>query len=149
MKKRIIVKPTLFVLKNQLDCTVQPCFVAHMCQLAAKDVTSMFEDALINVRKVAIESKKVAYIQTFKNLKKPCIDIAPHWDSTSLMIEDFHTNAEAYQRHNKLKLNDASWSLIDEYFKAFLPKHSAMMDFHSPKLSMSSNENRNRGRSRS
>ena len=22
---------TLFALKNQLDCSVQPCFVAHMC----------------------------------------------------------------------------------------------------------------------
>ena len=32
-------------------------------------------------------------------------------------------------RHDKLKLNDASWSLIDEYFNAFLPIHSAMMDF--------------------
>ena len=70
----------------------------------------MFEDALNNIRKVAIESKKVAYIQTFKNLKKPRIDIAPRWDSTFLMIEDFHTNAEAYQRlrHDKLKLNNAS-----------------------------------------
>ena len=56
-----------------------------------------------------------------------------------LMIEDFHTNAEAYQRlrHDQLKLNDASWSLIDEYFDAFLPIHSAMMDFQSAKLSMS------------
>ena len=53
----------------------------------------MFEDALNNIRKVAIESKKVAYIETFKNLKKPRIDIAPRWDSTFLMIEDFHTNA--------------------------------------------------------
>ena len=54
------------------------------------------------------------------------------------MIEDFHTNAEAYQslRHDQLKLNDASWSLIDEYFDAFLPIHSAMMDFQSAKLSM-------------
>ena len=51
-----------------------------MCQLAAKDVTSIFEDALNNIRKVAIESKKVAYIQTFKNQKKPRIDIAPRWD---------------------------------------------------------------------
>ena len=111
---------------------------ANVCQLAAKDATSMFEDAL-NIRKVAIESKKVAYIQTFKNLKKPRIDIAPRWDSTFLMIEDFHTNAEAYQRqrHDKLKLNDASWSLMDEYFNAFLPIHSTMMDFQSPKLSMS------------
>ena len=50
---------------------------AHVCQLAAKDVTSVFEDALNNIRNVAIESKKVAYIQTFKNLKKPRIDIAP------------------------------------------------------------------------
>ena len=112
---------------------------AHVCQLAAKDVTSMFEDALNNIRKVAIESKKVAYIQTFKNLKKPRIDIAPRWDSTFLMIEDFHTNAEAYLRlrHNKLKLNDASWSLIDEYFNAFLQIHSTMVDFQSPKLSTS------------
>ena len=31
---------------------------AHVCQLAAKDITSMFEDALNNIRKVAIESKK-------------------------------------------------------------------------------------------
>ena len=55
------------------------------------------------------------------------------------MIEDFHTNAEAYQRlrHDKLKLNDASRSLIDEYFNAFLLIHSAIMDFQSPKLSMS------------
>ena len=111
----------------------------HVHQLAAKDITSMFEDALNNIRKVAIESKKVAYIQTFKNLKKPCIDIAPRWDSTFLMIKDFHNKAEAYQRlrHNKLKLNDASWSLIDEYFNVFLPIYSAMMDFQSPKLSMS------------
>ena len=101
--------------------------------------TSMFEDTLNDIRKVAIKSKKVAYIQTFKNLKKPRIDIAPRWDSAFLMIEDFHTNAESYQRlrHNKLKLNDASWSLIDEYFNAFLPIHSAMMNFQSPKLSMS------------
>ena len=69
---------------------------AHVCQLAVKDVTSMFEDALNNIRKVAIESIKVAHIQTFKNLKKLCIDIAPLWDSTFLMKEDFHTNAEAY-----------------------------------------------------
>ena len=48
---------------------------AHVCQLAAKDVTSMFEDTLNNITKVTIESKKVAYIQTFKNLKKPRIDI--------------------------------------------------------------------------
>ena len=53
----------------------------------------MFEDALNNIRKVAIESKKVAYIETFKNLKKPRIYIAPRWDSTSLLIEDFHTKA--------------------------------------------------------
>jgi hypothetical protein len=112
---------------------------AHVCQLAAKDVTSMSEDALNNIRKVAIESKKVAYIQTFKNLKKPRVDIEPLLDSTFLMIEDFHTNAEAYQRlrHDQLKLNDASWSLIDEYFDAFLPIHSAMMDFQSAKLSIS------------
>ena len=112
---------------------------AHVCQLAAKDITSMFEDALNNIRKVAIESKKVAYIQTFKNLKKPRIDIEPRWDSTFLMTENFHTNAEAYQRlrHDQLKLNDASWSLIDEYFDTFLPIHSAMMDFQSAKLSMS------------
>ena len=99
----------------------------------------MFEDALYNIRKVAIESKKAAYVQTFKNLKKPRLDIAPLWDSTFLMIEDFHTNAEVYQRprRDKLKLKDASWSLIDEYFNAFLPIHSAMMDFQSPKLSMS------------
>ena len=64
---------------------------AHVCQLAAKDVTSMFENALNNIRKVAIESKKVAYIQTFENLKKPRLDIAPRWDSTFLMIEDFPT----------------------------------------------------------
>ena len=64
---------------------------AHVCQLAAKNVTSMFEDALNNIRKVAIESKKVAYIQKFKNLKKTCIHIAPFWDSTFLMIEDFLT----------------------------------------------------------
>ena len=55
------------------------------------------------------------------------------------MIKDFHINAEAYQRQrrDKLKLNDTSCNLIDEYFKAFLLIHSAMMDFHSPKLSMS------------
>ena len=112
---------------------------AHVCQLAAKDVMSIFEDALNNIRKVAIESKNVAYTQSFKNLKKPRIDIAPRPDSTFLMIEDFHTNAEAYQRlrHEKLKLNDASWSLIDECFNAFLPIHLAMMDFQSPNLSMS------------
>ena len=99
----------------------------------------MFEDELNNIRKVPIKSKKVAHIQTFKNLKKPCKDIVPRWDSTFLMIADFHINAEAYQRlrHEKLKLNDASWSLIDEYLNAFLPIHSAMMDFASPKLSMS------------
>ena len=121
-----------------LFCSAMFCG-AHVCQLAAKAVTSMFEDALNNIRKVAIESKKVAYIQTFKNLKMPRIDIAPSWDSIFLMIEDFHTNAEAYQRlrHDKLKLNDASWSLIDEYFNAFLPIHSTMMDFQSPKLSIS------------
>ena len=33
----IIVKPTLFALKNQLDCFVQPCFVAHVCQLAIQE----------------------------------------------------------------------------------------------------------------
>ena len=56
-----------------------------------------------------------------------------------MTIEDFHTNAEAYQRlrHDQSKLNDASWSLIDEYFDAFLPIHSAMMDFQSAKLSTS------------
>ena len=69
---------------------------ARVCQLAAKDITSMFEDALNNIRKVAIESKKVAYIQTFKNFKKLRIDIEPRWDSAFFMIEDFHTNAEAY-----------------------------------------------------
>ena len=55
------------------------------------------------------------------------------------MIEDFHTNAEAYQRlrHDQLKLNDASWSLVDEYFDAFLPIHLVMMDFQSAKLSVS------------
>ena len=112
---------------------------AHRCQLAAKDVASMFEDALNNIKKVAIESKKVAYIPIFKNPKKPRIDIAPSWDSIFLMVEDFHTNAEVYQRlrHDKLKLNNASWSLIDEYFNAFLLIYSAMMDFQSPKLSMS------------
>ena len=55
------------------------------------------------------------------------------------MIKDIYSNAEAYQRlrHNKLKLNDASWSLIDECFNTFLPIHSAIMDFQSPKLSVS------------
>ena len=97
-----------------LFCSAMFCG-AHMCQLAAKDVTSMFEDPFNNIRKVAIEYKKVAYIQTFKNLKKPRIGIAPRWDSAFLMIENFHTNAESYQwlRHDKLKLHDASWSLID------------------------------------
>ena len=105
---------------------------SHVCQLAAKDITSIFEDALNNIRKVAIESKKVSYIQTFKNLKKLYIIIAPSWDSTFLMIEDSHTKAETYQRlrHDKLKLNDVPWSLIHEYFNAFLPIHSAMMDFN-------------------
>ena len=50
---------------------------ALVCQLAAKDITSMFKDALNNIKKVAIESIKVAYIQTFKSLKKPRIDIEP------------------------------------------------------------------------
>ena len=50
----------------------------------------MFEDALNNIRKVAIESKKVAYIQTFKNLKKPRIDIAPRWDSTFFIPTQKH-----------------------------------------------------------
>ena len=92
----------------------------------------MFEDALNNIRKVVIESKNVAYIQTFKNLKKPRIEIAPRWDSTFLITEDFYTNVEAYQwlRNDKLKLNDASWIII-------LPIHFAMMDFQSSKLSMS------------
>ena len=68
---------TVYVEKSVgLFCSAMFCG-AHVCQLAAKDVTSMFEDALNNIRNVAIESKKVAYIQTFKNLKKPRIDIAP------------------------------------------------------------------------
>ena len=130
---------TVYVKKSVgLFCSAMFCG-AHVYQLAAKDIASMFEDTFNNIRKVVIEFKNVAYIQTFKNLKKPRIDIAPRWDSTFMMIEDFHTNAEVYQRLrlDKLKLNDPSWSLMDEYFNAFLPIHSAMMDFQSPKLSMS------------
>ena len=37
-------------------------FGAHVRQLAAKDVTSISEDTLNDISKVAIESKKVAYI---------------------------------------------------------------------------------------
>ena len=57
--------------------------------------------------------KKVAYIQTFKNLKKPHIDIAPRWDYTFFMIKDFHTNAESYQRlrHDKLKIKKSIMEL--------------------------------------
>ena len=44
-----------------LFCSAMFCG-PHVCQLAAKDVTSMFEDALNDIRKVTIESKKVAYI---------------------------------------------------------------------------------------
>ena len=53
----------------RLFCLAMFCGT-HACQLAAKDVTSMFEDVLNNIRKVAIELKKEACIQTFKNLKK-------------------------------------------------------------------------------
>ena len=40
-----------------LFCSALFCS-ANVCQLATKDVTSMFEDALNNIRKIAIESKK-------------------------------------------------------------------------------------------
>ena len=97
----------------------------------------MFEDALNDIRKVAIESKKVAYIQTFKNLKKPHIEIAPRRNSIFDRRFPYESNSEAYQRlrHDKLKLNDALWSLIDECLNSFLPIHLAMMDFQSTKLS--------------
>ena len=41
----------------ELFCSAMLCG-AHVCQLAAKDVSSMFEDEMNNIRKVAIESKK-------------------------------------------------------------------------------------------
>ena len=41
-----------------LFCSAMFCG-AHMCQLADKDVPSMFEDTLNNIKKVATESKKV------------------------------------------------------------------------------------------
>ena len=95
-----------------LFCSAMFCG-AHVCQLAAKDVTSIFEDALNKIRKIAIESKKVAYNQASKNLKKPRIDIAPRWDYTFFMIEDFYTNAESYQRlrHNKLEIKKSIMEL--------------------------------------
>ena len=62
MKKGIKVKPYFVEKLVGLFCSAK---FSHVGQIAAKGITSMFEDALNNIRKVANESKKVTYFQTF------------------------------------------------------------------------------------
>ena len=77
---------------------------AYVCQLAAKEVTLMFEDALNNIRKVAIESKKVAYIQTFKKTSyRHCTTLGFHFFDDRRFSYQRRSISKAKTRQIKIK----------------------------------------------
>ncbi|KAG5676488.1 hypothetical protein PVAND_006319 [Polypedilum vanderplanki] len=112
---------------------------AHLCQLAAREITKDFESILQKIRAFVKESKKIQYIDIFRELKKPCLDIGPRWDSTFLMIEKFEEQKISFSqiRADKLKLSREVWNFINEYYEAFRPVHMAMKDFQQSKYTSS------------
>ncbi|KAG5681873.1 hypothetical protein PVAND_011280 [Polypedilum vanderplanki] len=112
---------------------------AHLCQLAAREITKDFESILQKIRAFVKESKKIQYIDIFRDLKKPCLDIGPRWDSTYLMIEKFEEQRISFMqiRVDKLKLSREAWNFINEYYEAFRPVHMAMKDFQQAQYTSS------------
>jgi hypothetical protein len=114
-----------------------PCG-AHLLQLAANAVNNRksVKKRISAIRKVAIESKKLAYRHLFNNningkVNLPRTDCAPRWDSSYLMLLGFDENRVKYQGFGepKLHLSPANWDFISEYVQLFKPVHEAMLFF--------------------
>ena len=115
-------------------CTKMFCG-AHVCQLAAKEVTEPFEATLVETRKFVRNTRAPKYDEMFADLKRPRKDIAPRWGSTYTMVSDMFEKLAMYEQigtnrsNRELRLNDETWKFIEEYTKAFEPIFYAMKDF--------------------
>ena len=110
------------VLENNVGkiCTKMLCG-AHVCQLAAKEVTEPFEATHAEIRKVIKNTRAPKYDAIFADLKRPRKDIAPRWGSTYIMVSDMFEKLAIYeqfgtnQNNRELRLNDETWKFIEEY----------------------------------
>ena len=132
------------VLENNIGaiCTKMFCG-AHVCQLAAKDVTKPFEATLAEIRKFIRNTQAPKYDAIFADLKRPRKDIAPRLSSTYIMVSDMFEKLAIYEqvgtnRNNReLRLNDETWKFIEEYARTFEPIFYAMKDFQRSDFTMS------------
>ncbi|KAG5675301.1 hypothetical protein PVAND_005213 [Polypedilum vanderplanki] len=117
-----------------------PCG-AHKLQLAANSVNSIADvnKILTEIRKIAIESKKLAYRHLFENVSMPKSDVSTRWDSSFIMIKSFKDNQDIYQNFdvNKLKLTAEQWTFVNDYYDLFSPIHEAMLYFQKKDVTIS------------
>ena len=87
------------VLENNVGkiCTKMFCG-AHVCQLAAKEVTVPFEATLAEIRKFIRNTRAPKYDAIFADLKRPRKDIAPRWGSTYIMVSDMFEKLAIYEQ---------------------------------------------------
>ena len=131
------------VLENNVGkICIKMFYGAHVCQLAAKEVTEPFEATLAEIRKFIRNTRARKYDAIFADLKRPGKDFAPRWGSTYIMVSDMFEKLPIYEQigtnrsNRELRLNDETWKFIEEYTKAFEPIFYSMKDFQRSDYTM-------------
>ena len=71
---------------------------AHVFQLAAKEVTELFEATLAEIRKFIRNSRVPKYNAIFADLKRLRKDISPRCDSTYIMLSGMFEKLAIYEQ---------------------------------------------------
>lgn len=120
-------------------CSIIHCG-AHVCQLAANDVTKTYEEELKKVRTFVKESKKAEHRDLFKNakLKIPVLDTETRWDSTFMMADSVWAQSEGLRTftNKKLQLDQEIWQFLRAYVDSFKPISLAMKSFQKRDLTL-------------
>ena len=71
---------------------------AHVCQLAAKEVTEPFEATLAEIRKFIRDTRAPKYDAIFADLKRALKDIAQRWGSRYIIVSDMFEKLVIYEQ---------------------------------------------------